>query len=191
MGMTGMGKKAVRVDVATGALMGARQVPSPNCDDRPAGVALELVVIHGISLPPGEFGGRWIDDLFTNTLDPSAHSYFAEITSLQVSAHVLIRRTGELVQYVPFHRRAWHAGQSAFRGRENCNDFAIGIELVAVGGPGDDGRHFVRQLLFRAALKRNDEQLRISVRPAREGYSRAVRGKQGAEFNKFRSDNKS
>ena len=102
---------------------------SPNCDDRPQGVPLSLIVIHGISLPPGEYGGPWIDELFTNRLDPKGHPYFGEIASLRVSSHLLIRRTGETVQYVPFHRRAWHAGQSCYRGCEACNDFSIGVEL--------------------------------------------------------------
>lgn len=90
---------------------------------------VSLVVIHGISLPPGEFGGPWIDALFTNTLNPDLHPYFAEIAGLTVSAHLLVRRDGEVVQYVPFDRRAWHAGRSCHEGRENCNDFSIGIEL--------------------------------------------------------------
>ncbi len=107
----------------------ARQVDSPNHDDRPAGAAPELILIHSISLPPGEFGGPWIDRLFTNRLDPAAHPYFAGIAGLEVSAHLLVRRDGELVQYVPFDRRAWHAGESCWRGRSRCNDFSIGIEL--------------------------------------------------------------
>lgn len=119
----------MHIDTTTGLLAEARQVPSSNCDDRPPGMAVDLVVIHGISLPPGEFGGPWIDALFTNTLDPHRHPFFREIQGLRVSAHVLLRRDGELVQYVPFQRRAWHAGQSSFRGRERCNDFAVGIEL--------------------------------------------------------------
>ena len=119
----------MQIDVITGLLPDARQVPSPNCDDRPAGVPIDLIVVHGISLPPGEFDGPWIDALFTNTLDPAAHPYFREIQGLRVSPHVLIRRTGELVQYVPLQRRAWHAGQSCFAGRGRCNDFSIGIEL--------------------------------------------------------------
>ncbi|GAB4292637.1 MAG: 1,6-anhydro-N-acetylmuramyl-L-alanine amidase AmpD [Thiohalomonadaceae bacterium] len=119
----------LRVDTTTGLIETARQVPSPNCDDRPAEMAPELIVIHGISLPPGEFGGPWIDALFTNTLDPAAHPYFREIHLLRVSSHLLIRRDGELVQYVPLHRRAWHAGVSTYCGRERCNDFSIGIEL--------------------------------------------------------------
>ena len=110
-------------------LVGVRRVLSPNCDDRPTGDDVSLIVVHGISLPPGEYGGPWIDDLFTNQLDSSAHPYFAEIEGLQVSSHVLIRRDGELVQYVPFTRRAWHAGCSCYQGREACNDYAIGIEL--------------------------------------------------------------
>ncbi len=110
-------------------LLGARQVASPNCDDRPAGCTIDLVVLHGISLPPDEYGGPWIDRLFTNTLAPDAHPYFREIEGLEVSSHLLIRRDGEVVQYVPFHRRAWHAGASCWEGRERCNDFSVGIEL--------------------------------------------------------------
>lgn len=119
----------IQVDNDSGLLIGARQVPSPNCDERPAGTRIDLIVIHGISLPPGRYGGPWIDALFTNTLDPDAHPYFADIHQLKVSSHLLIRRDGEVVQYVPFHRRAWHAGVSSFEGRERCNDFSIGIEL--------------------------------------------------------------
>lgn len=119
----------MQVDRNSGLLSGARQVPSPNCDERPEGAELDLIVIHGISLPPGEYGGSWIDALFTNTLDPDAHPYFAGIYQLKVSSHLLIRRDGEVVQYVPFHCRAWHAGVSCFEGRERCNDFSIGIEL--------------------------------------------------------------
>lgn len=118
-----------RIDTATGLLDAARQVASPNCDERPAGVAPDLIVVHGISLPPGEFGGPWIDRLFTNTLPPGEHPYFAEVADRKVSSHLLIRRDGEVVQYVPFQRRAWHAGVSQYRGREKCNDFSVGIEL--------------------------------------------------------------
>jgi len=115
--------------IDSGWIRGVRRVPSPNCDCRPAGASLDLVVIHGISLPPGRFGGPWIDDLFANRLDPSAHPYFAEISSLAVSAHLLIARDGALTQYVPFHLRAWHAGASSWEGRQRCNDFSVGIEL--------------------------------------------------------------
>jgi len=103
--------------------------PSANWDERPGDAPVDLLVIHNISLPPGEFGGPWIDDLFMNRLDPQAHPYFQEIAGLRVSAHLLIRRDGRLIQYVPLDRRAWHAGESNFCGRERCNDYSIGIEL--------------------------------------------------------------
>lgn len=112
-----------------GWLSGARRVPSPNCDERPVDERIRLVVIHAISLPPNQFGGPGIIQLFTNHLDPGAHPYFAEISDLRVSAHFLVRRDGELIQFVPCARRAWHAGVSSWRGRERCNDFSIGIEL--------------------------------------------------------------
>jgi N-acetyl-anhydromuramoyl-L-alanine amidase len=110
-------------------LKGARRLESPNCSDRPDDGEISLLVIHNISLPPGEFGGPWIDRLFTNQLNPDAHPYFAAICQLRVSAHLLIDRHGQITQYVPFDKKAWHAGQSVFCGRENCNDFSIGIEL--------------------------------------------------------------
>lgn len=120
---------AAGVDAKSGLLRGVRQVPSPNFDARPDGILPELIVVHGISLPPNQFGGPWIDRLFTNTLPPDEHPYFATISQLKVSSHALIRRDGEVVQYVPFHQRAWHAGASSYQGRERCNDFSIGIEL--------------------------------------------------------------
>lgn len=104
-------------------------VDSPNHDERPAGVEISLVILHSISLPPGEYGGDSIERLFTNCLDPDAHPYFREIEGLKVSSHFLIRRDGEVVQFVPVERRAWHAGASSWRGRGRCNDFSIGIEL--------------------------------------------------------------
>ncbi|HET8704763.1 MAG TPA: 1,6-anhydro-N-acetylmuramyl-L-alanine amidase AmpD [Pseudomonadales bacterium] len=107
----------------------ARWVPSPNQNERPNPADISLLVIHGISLPPDQFGGPFISDLFTNQLDCDLHPYFAQLKDLRVSAHLLIRRDGELVQFVAFDRRAWHAGVSRFRERENCNDFSIGIEL--------------------------------------------------------------
>jgi AmpD protein len=120
---------AAGVDSVSGLLRGARQVPSPNFDARPDGILPELIVVHGISLPPNQFGGPWIDQLFTNSLPPDEHPYFATVAQLKVSSHALIRRDGEVVQYVPFHQRAWHAGASSYQGRERCNDFSIGIEL--------------------------------------------------------------
>jgi AmpD protein len=117
------------VSPGAGLLRPAEQCPSPNQDDRPAGIDPELIIIHGISLPPGEFGAPHVQELFTNCLDGSAHPYFEDICDLKVSAHLLIRRDGSIVQFVPFARRAWHAGESRFRGRERCNDYSIGIEL--------------------------------------------------------------
>jgi AmpD protein len=114
--------------IVDGWLGGARRILSPNYNPRPA-TGIDLLVIHNISLPPGEFGGTYVDDFFSNCLDPSGHSYFTEICHLQVSAHLLIDRAGEVTQYVSFNDRAWHAGQSSFCGRQNCNDFSIGIEL--------------------------------------------------------------
>jgi len=119
----------MHIDPETSLLGDARQVPSPNCDARPGDSPVDLLVIHAISLPAGEFGGPWVDALFCNRLDPAAHPDFVDICQLTVSAHALIRRNGEVIQYVPFRQRAWHAGQSRFQGRECCNDFSIGIEL--------------------------------------------------------------
>ena len=115
--------------IAGGWLAGCEQVASPNCGARPAGAKVELVVVHNISLPPGEFGGPYIVDLFTNSLDRTAHAYFEEIANLKVSAHFLIRRDGDVVQFVSTEDMAWHAGVSQWRGREKCNEFSIGIEL--------------------------------------------------------------
>ena len=114
---------------SVGWLGGCERRPSPNCDARSQGVYIDLLVIHNISLPPGEFGGPWIDDLFLARLDPEAHPYFRTIAGAPVSAHLLIRRDGRCIQYVPFGERAWHAGASSFAGRERCNEFSIGIEL--------------------------------------------------------------
>jgi AmpD protein len=106
-----------------------RLVDSPNHDARPPGTEISLVVLHSISLPPGEYGGEAIERLFTNCLDPQAHPYFREICGLKVSAHFLVRRDGSVIQFVPVERRAWHAGASSWRGRGRCNDFSVGIEL--------------------------------------------------------------
>jgi len=123
--------KATRFAVSRGAglLRPATQCPSPNQDERPAGIDPDLIIIHGISLPPGQYGGPYIEALFTNTLNPDEHSYFREIDGLRVSSHLLIRRDGSVMQFVPFEKRAWHAGDSSFRGHSCCNDFSIGIEL--------------------------------------------------------------
>jgi AmpD protein len=147
----------LQLDPATGLLAGVRQVLSPNYDARPAGAAPELLIVHGISLPPGEFGGPWIDRLFTGQLPPAAHPYFREIEGLEVSAHALVRRDGEIVQYVPFGERAWHAGKSTYRGRSACNDFSIGIELEGADGiPYTDAQYQVLAALTQALLKAYD-----------------------------------
>ena len=117
-----------KLTIDDGWLQPVRRLPSPNQDERPDG-EISLLVIHCISLPPGEFGLSHIDDLFLNRLDPEIHPYFRRIAGLRVSAHLLIDRRGALTQFVPFQRRAWHAGISSYRGRERCNDFSIGIEL--------------------------------------------------------------
>jgi AmpD protein len=124
-----MSPPGLRIEPAIGLLAGVRQVLSPHCDERPSGVAPELIVVHGISLPAGQFGGPWIDHLFAGSLPAGAHPSFADTASLRVSAHALIRRDGAITQYVPFRMRAWHAGQSHYQGRSGCNDFSIGIEL--------------------------------------------------------------
>jgi len=122
----------LRVD-REGLVAGAKYVASPNCDARPAGRAIDLLFIHHISLPPGEFGGPGIVALFTNRLDPAAHPEYAPVAGLKVSAHFLVRRDGELIQFVPCAKRAWHAGESLWKGRARCNDFSVGIELEGTG----------------------------------------------------------
>jgi AmpD protein len=121
-------RNIMHVDVSTGLMVGVKQVLSPFFDERPTGLAPDLIVLHGISLPPGEFGGPWVARLFTGNLPADAHPSFVERVSLKVSAHLLIRRDGEPVQFVSFKDRAWHAGTSAWQGREACNDYSIGIE---------------------------------------------------------------
>ena len=118
----------MRID-RDGLLQGARYIPSPNCDERPGDCPVSLLVIHNISLPPNEYGGDGVIELFTNRLDPDAHPYYQTIRDAKVSAHFFIRREGEIIQFVPCTRRAWHAGVSNWNGRERCNDFSIGIEL--------------------------------------------------------------
>ncbi|MYB89360.1 MAG: 1,6-anhydro-N-acetylmuramyl-L-alanine amidase AmpD [Proteobacteria bacterium] len=141
----------MRVDPASHLITGVHYVPSPNTDERPGGCQPSVIVLHNISLPPGEFGGPGIEQLFTNQLDPDAHPDFAPIAEHRVSAHVLIRRDGSIVQFVPFHRRAWHAGISSYQGRENCNDFSIGIELEGTDTlPYENGQYQVLATLIDA-----------------------------------------
>ena len=119
----------MKIDLATSRLSGVEYYLSPHCDDRPRGTVPDTIIIHGISLPPGEFGGDAIRNFFCGKLDYAAHPYFESIATLKVSSHLLIKRDGSIIQFVPFEKRAWHAGKSFFDGRENCNDFSIGIEL--------------------------------------------------------------
>ena len=128
------------VDPVSGWILGVRRVVSPNFDERPAGAQLDLIVVHGISLPPGEFGNGWIDRLFCNDLPADVHPFFATVCNAMVSAHVLIARDGRLTQYVPFASRAWHAGRSEYCGRTSCNDFSVGIELE-----GTDDREYASE----------------------------------------------
>jgi AmpD protein len=139
----------ISVDGA-GIVRAAAQVPSPNCDERPEGTAVTLLVVHGISLPPGQFGGPGIVELFTNRLDPPADPYYRTVAKLKVSAHFLIRRDGALTQFVPCVRRAWHAGTSSWRGRAHCNDFSVGVELEGA----DDVPYEAAQYTMLARLTR-------------------------------------
>jgi len=138
------------VSAREGWLSGVRRVRSPNADARPDGTGVTLVVVHGISLPPGRFGGDAIERLFTNRLDPRAHPYYATLRDLRVSAHFLIRRDGALTQFVSCADRAWHAGASRWNGRERCNDYSIGIELEGT----DDRPYTAKQYARLAALLR-------------------------------------
>jgi AmpD protein len=119
----------MQINNSTGLLTDCTQCPSPNEDNRPDDIKINLVIIHSISLPPGRYGGNSIERFFQNKLDKKEHPYFEEIHTLKVSSHILIKRSGEIVQFVPFSKRAWHAGPSCYQGRESCNDFSIGIEL--------------------------------------------------------------
>lgn len=135
-------------------LTGIPRTPSPNFDDRPDPADISLLVIHCISLPPGEFGNDYIDRLFCNQLNPDDHPYFKEIYQLEVSAHLLIKRDGSCVQYVPFDKRAWHAGKSEYEGRGRCNDFSIGIELEGTEFAAYTDRQYVQlAAVIRALLE--------------------------------------
>ena len=150
-----MSSPARERDWRDGWLRRARAVPTANCGARPEKTQVDLVVLHSISLPPGEYGSDAIEQLFTNRLDWSAHPYFESIRGLAVSAHFLIRRDGELVQFVSCDERAWHAGESRWQGRENCNDFSIGIELEGLEGePFDDAQYPVLAALLGSAALR-------------------------------------
>ncbi len=140
--------------IKNGLLESARLLLSPNCDERPEEQDISLIVIHNISLPPDQFGGEGIDQLFTNRLDKEEHPFYEEIHELRVSSHLLIRREGDIVQYVPFHKRAWHAGVSRFLGREGCNDFSIGIEMEGTDSvPFEDQQYRALESVIKSLLK--------------------------------------
>jgi AmpD protein len=151
---------------------GVRRVESPNCDERPVGTEITLLIVHSISLPPGEYGGESIEKLFTNRLDPDAHPYFREIEGMKVSAHFLVRRDGETVQFVPVYRRAWHAGASSWRGRAACNDFSVGIELEGTDdAPFEEAQYgALNQIIARlcTALPLRDLAAHSDVAPGRK-----------------------
>lgn len=139
---------------ADGVLAGTTQVPSPNCDQRPEGAAVTLLVVHNISLPPGEFGGDAIPRLFTNTLDFAAHPYYETLRGLKVSAHFLVGRGGDLIQFVPCSKRAWHAGTSSWNGCERCNDFSVGVEIEGTDDLAYTEQQYRRLAGLTAALRR-------------------------------------
>jgi len=161
------------VDPRTDLLDQARFLRSPHADQRPPDTRIELVVIHNISLPPGEFGGPYIEDFFLGRLDPDAHPYFAGIADMRVSAHLLIRRDGSLVQFVPFTWRAWHAGESRFGERQRCNDFSIGIELEGTDTDAYGSAQYDALVKVLAALKQRYPSIwavrgHSSISPARK-----------------------
>lgn len=133
-------------------LFGATQLTSPHCDERPDGELPSLLVIHNISLPPAQFGGPYIGQLFMGTLDCTVHPYFAQLDGLRVSAHCVIDRQGQVTQFVPFNKRAWHAGVSSFQGRSRCNDYAIGIELEGTDSSGFTSAQYQRLIAVTKAI---------------------------------------
>lgn len=178
------------IDDSAMALAGARHVASPNFGERPDGIQIDVLVIHNISLPPGEFGGGWIDDLFCNQLNPAAHPYFQDIAHLRVSAHALIDRNGQLTQYVAFDKKAWHAGQSSFDGRQQCNDFSIGVELEGC----DDQPFTDAQYRCLVALTRHLQNVYPAITPDRiVGHSDIAPGRKtdpgpGFDWGRYKKD---
>ena len=143
----------MQINPTTGLLDECKQCSSPNKDARPENTAIDLIVVHSISLPPGVYGSEAIEHFFQNQLNKNQHPYFEEIHALKVSSHVLIKRTGEIVQFVPFHERAWHAGQSNYQGRERCNDFSIGIELEGTDSDDFEDTQYLQLALLVSALQ--------------------------------------
>ena len=173
----------MQINQTSGLIEGVKYIASPNCSEFPDISAVDLLVIHCISLPPGQFGGAAIEQLFTNRLQAKEHPYYKSIADLKVSAHVLIRRDGELIQFVPFNKRAWHAGKSSFKERENCGDFSIGIELE-----GTDNTSFT-EIQYSQLATLTQELLNIYPKIVREhivGHSDIAPGRKtdpGEQFN--------
>jgi AmpD protein len=163
-----------------GRAAGARQVASPNCDARPAGARISLLVLHSISLPPGKFGGDAVERLFTNRLDAGAHPYFRDLVHLRVSAHFFVRRDGSLVQFVPVHLRAWHAGMSRWRGADRCNDFSVGVELEGCDDSAFAGAQYRRVIALARALTR---RLRLRACAAHSDVAPERKTDPGARFD--------
>lgn len=157
---------------ADGLAAGVRYVPSPNCDPRPQGQDVTLLIVHSISLPPGAYGGPGIERLFTNRIDPAEHPYYAQIADLRVSAHLLLRRNGDAVQFVPLHLRAWHAGESIWHGRRACNDFSVGVELEGADEDGYTDAQYARLIELTRALRHTlplrDVAAHADVAPSRK-----------------------
>ncbi len=153
----------MQIDINTGLLDECVQCPSPNKDFRPDNSPIELIVIHSISLPPGEYGNDSIELFFQNRLDKNAHPYFEEIHQMQVSSHILIKRDGEIIQFVPFHHRAWHAGKSNFQGRECCNDFSIGIELEGTDSDDFENIQYDKLLALTLTLQKTYPQIENNI----------------------------
>jgi len=175
-----------KVDPETGLIDPAKLCRSPNRDPRPEGATIDMIVIHGISLPPGTFGGNQIEALFLNQLDWDEHPYFGEIRGMEVSAHLLIRRDGGLIQFVPFTERAWHAGKSSFRGRARCNDFSIGIELEGDDETPYDDRQYSALTAALAALLRAYPNLSVRELAGHCDISPGRKSDPGAAFDWLR-----
>jgi AmpD protein len=175
-----------KVDPETGLIDPAKLCRSPNRDPRPEGATIDMIVIHGISLPPGTFGGNQIEALFLNQLDWDEHPYFGEIRGMEVSAHLLISRDGGLIQFVPFTERAWHAGKSSFRGRARCNDFSIGIELEGDDETPYDDRQYSALTAALAALLRAYPNLSVRELAGHSDISPGRKSDPGAAFDWLR-----
>ena len=181
----------MQINTTTGLLDECKQCPSPNKDIRPENTAIDLVVVHSISLPPGEYGGDAIEDFFQNQLDKNQHPYFEEIHQLKVSSHILIKRSGEIVQFVPFHERAWHAGQSNYMGRGCCNDFSIGIELEGSDTDLFEDNQYRQLDLLIAALQKAYPQIAANI----TGHSDIAPGRKtdpgtGFDWNRLNNSGK-